>query len=130
MRALLVASLIVLAFGCSKDGDKKAKSEPATPAVQSTTGSDGLRHIPVEASVEGFVPDRIPGKPGEKIVLVVTRTTEKDCLAQFVTPDNKTIQLTVGKATEIAVTVPQTGEVGFACGMDMFHGVIVASPKS
>jgi plastocyanin domain-containing protein len=28
----------------------------------------------------------------------------------------------------VAVTVPQTGEVGFACGMDMFHGVVVAQP--
>jgi plastocyanin domain-containing protein len=34
----------------------------------------------------------------------------------------------MNKPVEVAITVPQTGEVGFACGMDMFHGVVVAQP--
>ena len=34
------------------------------------------------------------------------------------------------KPVDVAVTVPKTGEVGFACGMDMFHGVVVAQPST
>ena len=42
------------------------------------------------------------------------------------TPDSKTVDLPLNKPVEVAVTVPATGEVGFACGMDMFHGTVVA----
>jgi len=36
------------------------------------------------------------------------------------------VDLPKGTPVEVAVTVPATGEVGFACGMDMFHGAVVA----
>ena len=33
-----------------------------------------------------------------------------------------------GKTVEVPVTVPETGELAFACGMDMFKGTVVAQP--
>ncbi|HEV7554471.1 MAG TPA: hypothetical protein VGO00_03385, partial [Kofleriaceae bacterium] len=74
--------------------------------------------------------DHIPGKPGEKLSLDFTRTTDESCMSQVVMPDNRVIDLPVGKAIEIAVTVPQTGQLGFVCGMDMNHGYVVAQPSS
>jgi plastocyanin domain-containing protein len=131
MRALLLASVVVFGvFGCSKDEKKSEPPAAAPPAAKAPVTADSVRRVSVEAGKEGYVPDRIPGKPGEKLTLVFTRTVEADCISQLKTPDGKLVDLPMGKPVEIAVTVPQTGELGFACGMDMFHGVIVADPKS
>jgi len=119
-------ALALASFGCKKDAAPEPK--PA-PVQQPEVGKDGVRRIQVEAGQDGYVPDKIPGKPGEKLMLVFTRTVDADCLAQLKTPDGKLVDLPKGKPVEVAVTVPQTGQLGFACGMDMFHGVIVAQPS-
>jgi plastocyanin domain-containing protein len=116
---------LALALGACK---KEAKIEPPkpTPVTAGTVGSDGVRRVEIEAGAEGYKPDRIGGKPGEKLMLVFTRTVDSACVEQLKTPDGKLIDLPKGKPVEVAVTVPQTGEVGFACGMDMLHGAVVA----
>ena len=48
-----------------------------------TVTADGVRQIDVEASKEGYSPERIAGKPGEKLVLVFKRTVEGDCISQL-----------------------------------------------
>ena len=114
--------------GCKKD-DVGAKAKPAAVTAgltAGTVGTDGVRKVPVTADTSGYKPERIVGKPGEKLLLVFTRTADSTCIAQLVTPDKKTIELPMNTPVEVAVTVPATGEVGFACGMDMFHGVVVA----
>ena len=123
LRILLVTGL--LACGCGKDSSPTAK-----PVATTSTGTvkDGVRSIPIEAGKDGYVPERIPGKPGEKLVLVFTRTVEGECLRELKTPDGKIVELPMNKPFEVAITVPATGEVKFACGMDMFFGVIVAEP--
>jgi len=104
------------------------KKEPAapTPVTTGTVGADGIRRVSIEVVIGGYKPDRIGGKPGEKLTLVFTRTLNSTCLAQLKTPDGKLVDLPLGKPIEVAVTVPPSGEVGFACGMDMFHGSVVA----
>jgi plastocyanin domain-containing protein len=59
---------------------------------------------------------------------VFTRTADSECISQLKAPDGKLVDLPKGKAVDVAVTVPASGELGFACGMDMFHGSIVAAP--
>jgi plastocyanin domain-containing protein len=119
---------IVLAFvACKKDEAPAPKVAP-TPAAAVAPSKDGARRVEIEVNKEGYQPDKIPGKPGEKLDLVFTRTFEADCISQVKTPDGKLVDLPMKKPVEVAVTVPQTGELGFACGMDMFHGVIVAQP--
>ncbi len=111
---------------CSKEGSKEIKETKQPPAASATVGTDGVRKIAIEAGKEGYVPDKIPGKPGEKLMLVFTRTVEGECLAELKTPDGKTVVLPMNSPVEVAVTVPQDGEVRFACGMDMFTGTVVA----
>jgi plastocyanin domain-containing protein len=125
LRVALVA-LVVTFSACKKDDAAAKPPAPAATAKTGTVDKDGVRRIPITASTEGYKPDRIPGKPGEKLVLVFTRTADSTCIAQLVTPDKKTVDLPMNTPVEVAVTVPQTGEVGFACGMDMFHGTVVA----
>ena len=123
MRALVIA-IGLLAIGCKKD--EKVENKPSTTAPTTTTDKDGVRKVAVDVTPERYNPDRIPGKPGEKLILVFTRHEESDCTAQVRTADGKTYTLPVDKPVEVPVTVPQEGQVKFACGMDMITGVIVA----
>jgi plastocyanin domain-containing protein len=125
--AVGLALALVVAAGCKKEGGGGDKAGPPAPTpVTAGTVSDGVRKVAVDAGKEGYKPERIGGKPGEKLVLVFTRTADSTCIAQLKTPDGKLIDLPKGSPVEVAVTVPASGEVGFACGMDMFHGAVVA----
>lgn len=131
LRATILSLSLVGSIAACKKGEADAKKAPppiGAPVTQ-VLGKDGLRHIAITVDTSGYTPDKIPGKPGEKLVLVFTRTADSTCIAKLVTPDNKTVDLPMNTPVEVAVTVPQTGEVGFACGMDMFHGIVVADPK-
>ena len=125
-RALIVG--LVLFSACKKADDAKPAPHVAPAPAVATMGSDGLRHVAIEVNKEGYTPDKIAGKRGEKLVLTFTRTADSSCIAQLKAPDGAMVDLPLGKPVDVAVTVPQTGEVGFACGMDMFHGVVVAQP--
>ena len=125
-RLVVVALGLALAAGCSKKASEPAKKEAAS-VTTGTVGTDGVRTIPVAVNDKGYTPETIPGKPNEKLKLVFTRTIESECLAELKTPEGKVVPLPLNKAVEIAVTVPATGELAFACGMDMFHGKIVAA---
>lgn len=130
---LRTALSIVLALSISSvPGCKHEDAAPPRPAALTagltagTLGADGVRTVPVTADTSGYNPQRIVGRPGEKLRLMFTRTAASTCIAQLVTPDKKTVELPMNTPVEVAVTVPATGEVGFACGMDMFHGIVVA----
>jgi len=122
-RMSIVVGLVLLVAGCKDKGKEPAAP---TPVTAGTIGSDGVRRVAVEANVKGYQPGRIGGKPGEKLVLVFTRTADSTCIEQLKTPDGKLVDLPKGTPVEVAVTVPQSGEVGFACGMDMWRGAVVA----
>ncbi|HEY0192922.1 MAG TPA: cupredoxin domain-containing protein [Kofleriaceae bacterium] len=127
----LVASLMVAGCKEGKDGGghgAKVQVHEPTPVSAGTVGADGVRKVAIEANTKGYVPDRIGGKPGEKLLLVFTRTADSTCIAQLKTPEGKMVDLPMNQPVEVAVTVPANGEVGFACGMDMFHGSVIAEP--
>lgn len=130
IRALALSFVVLFAAACEKKPEKQATAaEKSAPVTAGNTGSDGIRKINVEANKDGYTPDRIAGKPGEQIVLVFKRTIEGDCLSQVKVGDGKPVDLPMNTAVEVPVTVPQTGELAFACGMDMFRGTIVAAPN-
>jgi plastocyanin domain-containing protein len=127
MRLLFRAWFVAVALiACKKDEPKKAPPPVAT-VTTGTVAVDGVRTIQIEATREGYAPDKIPGKPGEKLKLVFTRRESGgECMAELKSPDGKLHKLPMDKPYEIQVTVPDDGEVRFACGMDMFQGSIVA----
>src|SRR5207245_1686832 len=115
-----------LLVGCSKADKSEPKPSPPASTTATQPATDGPRKVPIEVKGEGYVPERIAGKPGEKLILVFTRTDDHECTSQVRTPDGKLYNLPMNQAFEVPVTVPQQGEVKFACGMDMISGVIVA----
>ena len=126
---LAAALLTTLALGACKKEAAKSEGAAATP-TSGTVSADGVRSVPIEAGKDGYVPDSIPGKPGEKLKLVFTRTVDGDCLAEVKMPDGKVVPLPKGTPVEVPITVPASGQLTFACGMGMFQGVVVANAKS
>jgi plastocyanin domain-containing protein len=128
MRISFVLAVALAVAGCKKDGGGDAAKQAPAPAP--AVAADGTRVVPIEAGKDGYAPDKIPGKPGEKLKLVFTRTVDSECLSQVKVAGGTAVDLPMGKPVEIAVTVPSSGQLTFACGMDMFTGVIVADGKS
>lgn len=122
---VFVASL-VFGAGCKK-AEPPAKQAPA--AATAVLGADGLRHIAIEAGQDGYAPASIKGKPGEKLVLVFTRTVEGDCLSTVTMKGGTPVPLAMNTPTDVAVTVPASGKLEFVCSMDMFRGAVIADPS-
>jgi plastocyanin domain-containing protein len=84
------------------------------------------RRINVSVTSQGFEPDSIAVRAGERVVLVVTRTTDRTCAKAFTIPERKVHEdLPLNRAVEIRFTAARPGRVRFACGMDMVTGVLV-----
>jgi plastocyanin len=144
IRAGLVSALVLAlgvagSGGCKKE-EKAAEKQATAPAPSATAptptpaqggaatapAATGARKVAIEVVEKGYSPDRIPGKPGEKLMLVFTRKVDGHCYEELKTPDGKKIALPKNEPVEVPVTVPQEGSVRFACGMDMLEGVVVA----
>jgi plastocyanin domain-containing protein len=121
---LFVAALCAAA--CKEEG-KGAKGPSTAGQAAGEVGPDGVRRIAIEAGLGGYKPGRIDAKPGEKLVLVFTRTAEGECLSQVKVAGGEVQELPMNQPVEIAVTAPDTGDLRFACGMDMVTGVIAVN---
>lgn len=126
---------MLLAAGCDK-GDQSSSAERGRanapvvdPASLGTTGPDGIRRVQVQAGKSGYLPDKIVATPGEKLILVFTRTTEARCLAQVKVAGGELVELPVGQPVEVPVTAPadKGATIRFACGMDMMTGLIAVN---
>jgi plastocyanin domain-containing protein len=131
MLRVAVLALIFLGTACTKESqgdkpkDKPAQDDKAKPSPGGAK-ADGARKVAIEAGKKGYVPEEIVGKPNEKLVLVFTRTVKGACLEKLKTPDGKVVELPMNEPVEVPVTVPASGEVKFACDMEMFFGKVIA----
>ena len=73
----------------------------------------------------GYTPSRIHARPGAPLRLVFDRRESGDCTSRVVFPDLG-ISADLPAFTETTVDLPAQGpgEYGFACGMNMIHGVL------
>ncbi len=109
--------------GCDRE---PAKHKPAPPAAP-TVASDGTRSIPINVTDDGYAPAKIGARPGERLELVFTRKTKSACASQITIAGGPVTDLPLDQPVTIAVTAPPSGEVRFACGMDMMTGVVVVN---
>src|SRR5512140_644186 len=80
--ALALATAACLGEACSKPSEGSAQASPAS-SVSTVAG----RRIAITAGAEGYAPAAVDVKKGEQVVLVFTRTTKSECLAEVVIPD-------------------------------------------
>lgn len=81
--------------------------------------------IPVSVTENGFEPSRIEVKHDQPVTLLVTRKTDQTCATEIVVPSRGITQsLPLNQTVRVALGPLKTGEVAFACGMDMEKGTI------
>jgi len=74
----------------------------------------------------GYRPAAIRVKRGKNTTLKITRRDSNSCLEEIIIPDFKIKKyLPLNKEVEIEITPQKSGEFGFHCGMNMYHGKII-----
>lgn len=96
----------------------KSSDAPPLPA--------GATEIAITVDDKGYHPAEAKAPPGKPVRLVFTRTTDAGCGQQLVFPDQKIRKdLPLREPVAVDITMPASGKVGFACGMDMYRGAVV-----
>ncbi len=108
-------------------GSMQHGSQPAAGAqgIAEGTVKNGVRTVEMTVTEDGFVPSKVKAAKGEKVRLVVTRKTDKTCAKEIVVKDHGINQpLPLNKAVTVEFTPKKSGEIRYACGMDMISGVV------
>jgi len=99
----------------------------ASPSPQRPT-SGGAPVYDVSVTEKGFEPARLEVPADRELVLRFTRKVAESCAdAVVVQGDPVKHMLPQDKTVEVRLTAPKTGQVRFACPMDMYRGAIVVT---
>ncbi|MCC6995937.1 MAG: cupredoxin domain-containing protein [Deltaproteobacteria bacterium] len=111
-------ALSVMLVGCGKKSSGKPTPELAPRGTP----------IAITVTNKGFEPDHILVEKGVETQLVFTRKTEQTCAKDVVLTIDASNQirkdLPMNQPVTITATFPVSGELRYACGMDMISGVI------
>lgn len=99
---------------------RKQKSQKAD------TTDQGIQEVTITVD-GGYEPSQIVVNAGQPVRLNFFRRDPSSCLEQIRFPELGIAQdLKLNQTTPIEFTPPAPGEYAFACGMNMFHGVVEA----
>jgi plastocyanin domain-containing protein len=80
----------------------------------------------VAVTEHGYVPARLTLRAGTLARITFVRTTEKTCGTEIVFPSlNIKRALPLNEPVVIEFMPPKSGDIAFACGMNMLHGSIL-----
>lgn len=89
------------------------------------------RTIEIAVTAKGFEPARVKVAKGVPLKLVVTRKTDDTCAKEIVIPDeNLKADLPLNKPVTLSFTPTKSGEIRYACGMNMVSGVLVVASNT
>jgi plastocyanin domain-containing protein len=123
--ALALQTSPALAAGDHAAMQQKAESAAAKAGIAEGTVKNGVRTVEMQVTEDGFVPSKIKANKGEKLRLVITRKTNRTCATEIVIKEaGVNTKLPLDKTVTVEVTPKKSGELKYACGMDMITGVI------
>jgi plastocyanin domain-containing protein len=97
----------------------------AHPAVAAPPAKAG-KTVQMTVTEDGYVPEKIEAKKGVPLTLVITRKTDRTCATELVVKEyGINAPLPLDKPVTVTFTPTRSGQVKFACGMDMTSGTIV-----
>jgi RND family efflux transporter MFP subunit len=108
-------------------GLRSAQSAPPTsPAAGAQAASSNIQTAKILVTEKGFEPDKVSLRTGSPARLTFVRTTDKTCGTEVMFPSlNVRRALPLNEPVAIEFTPAKTGDVAFACGMNMLKGVVV-----
>ncbi|CAN5666956.1 hypothetical protein BH18ACI5_BH18ACI5_08970 [soil metagenome] len=75
---------------------------------------------------DGFDPARVEVQKGGVVTLEFTRVSEKTCATEVVVPSQQIRKaLPLNTAVQVELRASESGQIVFACGMDMLKGTVV-----
>jgi plastocyanin domain-containing protein len=84
--------------------------------------------IRVRVNSKGFEPAKVEIPAGRAVTLAITREDEPNCGSQVVFPEfGIKRNLPIGGTVLIELPPQKAGELHFACGMNMYRGLVVVS---
>ena len=82
-------------------------------------------HFAITVTKQGFEPPVLIVPAGKPVTLVVTRTTEYTCARDFVMASQEIAKpLPLDQPVEIQLSPQAPGDLRYACGTDMFKGIV------
>ncbi len=105
---------------------QRSQASLAAAGIAEGTVKDGVRTVEMKVTEDGFVPSKVKALKGEKVRLVVTRKTDRTCAREIVIASYGIKQpLPLEKTVTVELTPRASGEIKYACGMDMVSGVLL-----
>jgi len=90
--------------------------------------SGGAAAYAVSVTSRGFEPTRVEVPPDREVVLRFTRKVKDTCADSVVVQgDAVKHMLPLDKPVDVRLRSPKSGQVRFACGMDMYRGAVVVA---
>jgi RND family efflux transporter MFP subunit len=105
-----------------------ASTGTATATPPASTGSDpaDIQSAKIVVNEQGFEPAKVTVRARTPARLTLVRTTDKTCGTEVVFPSlNIKRALPLNEPVVIEFTPSKSGEIAFACGMNMLKGVVV-----
>lgn len=94
------------------------------PKSRNAEAHDGIQEVTITVD-GGYEPSRVVVDAGKPVRLNFLRRDKSSCLEQVVFPDFHIAQdLDLNQITPIEFTPQKPGQYTFACGMNMFRGVV------
>jgi len=99
---------------------------PGGTAAAEGDSSPGVQAAKIVVTQKGFEPDRVSLRAGVPARLTFVRTTDQTCGTEVVIPSLSVRRaLPLNESVVIEFTPSKSGEIAFACGMNMLKGVVV-----
>jgi plastocyanin domain-containing protein len=121
-------SPVVLVLGLGLAGCGGGAGAAGQGATTAAAPAAKRRIIEITVTEEGFRPERVTVARGEPVTLAFTRTTDETCATEVIIqlgPTDAVDQpLPLHQRVLVDATFATSGDVTYACGMDMVTGVI------
>jgi RND family efflux transporter MFP subunit len=103
-----------------------ALAATSTPSATGGAAQAKGQSAKIIVTEQGFDPAKVSLRAGTPARITFIRTTDKTCATEVVFPSLKIKRaLPLNEPVQIEFTPAKTGEIAFACGMNMLKGVVV-----
>jgi cobalt-zinc-cadmium efflux system membrane fusion protein len=109
-----------------RPGGTSTDASRMPPAPSTDSASTAHQSARIVVNEQGFEPAKVTLRAGVRARLTFLRTTDKTCGTEVVFPSlNIKKPLPLNEPVVIEFTPAKTGDIAFACGMNMLKGVVV-----
>ena len=107
-------------------GLRSARGTPAAGVAAPGGAAGAVQGVRIVVNEQGFEPAKVSLRAGTPARITFVRTTDKTCATEVVFPSlNIKRALLLDEPVAIELTPANTGDIAFACGMNMLKGVVV-----